>query len=221
MKLYSYFRSSASYRVRIGLGLKGLTYEYVAVNLVKDGGEQFGDAHRARNRMEQVPVLVVDDPSAGGGAAGDTQVELTQSVAILEYLEERYPEPRLLPANRLERAYVRKAVEIVNSGIQPLQNLSMLRALTKLGADERAFAKAANERGLAALEIEAKARAGRFFLGDSPTLADVFLVPQMFGARRFDVDLTAFPTLVRIDEALSKIPAVAAAHPDRQPDAIK
>ncbi|MFO0611378.1 MAG: maleylacetoacetate isomerase [Polyangiaceae bacterium] len=211
MKLYSYFRSSASYRVRIGLGLKGLSYEYVPVNLVRDGGEQFGEAHRARNRMEQVPVLVVED----GGAT----VELTQSVAILEYLDERYPEPRLLPADRLQRAFVRRAVEIVNSGIQPLQNLSVLRELARLGADEKAFARAANERGLAALEIEAKARAGRFFLGDTPTMADVFLVPQMFGARRFGVDLTPFPTLVRIDEALAKIPAVAAAHPDKQPDA--
>lgn len=211
MKLYGYFRSSASYRVRIGLGLKGLTYEYVPVNLVRDGGEQFGEAHRARNRMEQVPVLALED--------GGREVELTQSVAILEYLDERYPEPRLLPADRLERAWVRRAVEIINSGIQPLQNLSINKAIAKLGGDEKAFARAANERGLAALELDAKARAGRFFLGDSPTMADVFLVPQMFGARRFGVDLTPFPTLVRIDEELAKIPAVAAAHPDKQPDA--
>jgi maleylpyruvate isomerase len=211
MKLYSYFRSSASYRVRIGLGLKGLSYEYVPVNLVRDGGEQFGEAHRARNRMEQVPVLVVEE--------NGVTTELTQSVAILEYLDERYPEPRLLPADRLQRAFVRRAVEIVNSGIQPLQNLSVLRELGRVGADDKAFARAANERGLAALEIEAKIRAGRFFLGDTPTLADVFLVPQMFGARRFGVDLAPFPTLVRIDETLAKIPAVAAAHPDKQPDA--
>ncbi len=211
MKLYSYFRSSASYRVRIGLGLKGLTYEYIPVNLVRDGGEQFGEAHRARNRMEQVPVLVTEE--------NGVTIELTQSVAILEYLDERYPEPRLLPADRLARAYVRRAVEIVNSGIQPLQNLSIMREVARLGGDDKAFARAANERGLAALEIEAKARAGRFFLGDTPTMADVFLVPQMFGARRFKVDLTPFPTLVRIDEELAKIPAVAAAHPDKQPDA--
>jgi len=211
VKLYSYFRSSASYRVRIGLGLKGLTYEYIPVNLVRDGGEQFGEAHRARNRMEQVPVLVTEE--------NGVTIELTQSVAILEYLDERYPEPRLLPADRLARAYVRRAVEIVNSGIQPLQNLSIMREVARLGGDDKAFARAANERGLAALEIEAKARAGRFFLGDTPTMADVFLVPQMFGARRFKVDLTPFPTLVRIDEELAKIPAVAAAHPDKQPDA--
>lgn len=211
MKLYGYFRSSASYRVRIGLGLKGLSYEYVPVNLVRDGGEQHGDAHRARNRMEQVPVLVVEE---------DGQVfDLTQSVAILEYLDERYPEPKLLPGDRKQRALIRRAVEIVNSGIQPLQNLSMLQEISRLGGDDKAFAKAANERGLAALEVEAKANAGQFFFGDAPTMADVFLVPQMFGARRFKVDLTPFPTLVRIDEALAKIPAVAAAHPDKQPDA--
>lgn len=211
MKLYGYFRSSASYRVRIGLGLKGLSYEYIPVNLIRDGGEQHGAAHRERNRMEQVPVLVLEENGA--------PFELTQSVAILEYLDERYPEPRLLPVDRKERAFVRRAVEIVNSGIQPLQNLSLLQELARLGGDDKAFARAANERGLAALEIEAKARAGRFFLGDTPTLADVFLVPQMYSARRFKVDLTPFPTLVRVDEELAKIPAVAAAHPDKQPDA--
>lgn len=211
MKLYGYFRSSASYRVRIGLGLKGLSYDYVPVNLVREGGEQFSEEHRARNLMQQVPVLELDD----GGAT----IQLTQSVAILEYLDERYPEPRLLPTDRLDRAHVRRAVEIVNSGMQPLQNLSLLKEIARLGGDDKAFARAANERGLAALEVLAKARAGRFFLGDTPSMADVFLVPQMFGARRFKADLAPFPTLVRIDEALSKIPAVAAAHPDRQPDA--
>jgi maleylpyruvate isomerase len=211
MKLYGYFRSSASYRVRIGLALKGLAYDYVAVNLIKDGGEQHGDDHRARNLMEQVPVLELED----GGRA----VLLTQSVAILEYLDERFPEPPLMPKDPLARAAVRRCVEIVNSGIQPLQNLLVMREIKRAGGDDKGFARAANERGLAALEHEARTHGGDFMVGGALTLADVFLAPQMFSARRLGVDVAAYPTLVRVDEALAKHPAFAAAHPDRQPDA--
>ncbi len=212
MRLYSYFRSSASYRVRIGLALKGLEYEYVAINLVKDGGEQHADAHRARNLMEQVPVLEITE-------AGATSL-LTQSVAILEYLDERHPSPPLFPKTPLARAAVRRAVEIVNSGIQPLQNLRVMQEVKKLGGDEKAFAKGANETGLAALEAEAARSGGRFSIGDEVTLADVFLVPQLFSARRLGVDVARYERLVAIDTALDALPAFAGAHPDRQPDAV-
>ena len=211
MKLYNYYRSSASYRVRIGLALKGLSYEYVAVNLVKHGGEQHSDEHRTRNLMEQVPVLEIEDH-------GRT-VLLTQSVSILEYIDERYPEPAFFPSDPLSRAAVRKCVEIINSGIQPLQNLKALEEIRKLGGDEKAFARGANERGLAALESEAEKSSGAFLVGDKLTLADIFLVPQMYSARRLNVDVAPFPNLVRIDQTVLAIPALAAAHPERQPDA--
>ena len=207
MKLYGYFRSSSSYRVRIALALKGLPYEYVAVHLLKDGGEQYLPDFLKKNPMAQVPVLETD------GAF------FTQSVAIVEYLEERHPEPALLPKDLVARARVRAAVEVVNSGIQPMQNLSLMNEIKRIGGDGHAFAKAANERGLVALEEMAVAHGGTRLVGDQITLADVLLVPQMYSARRFGVDLAPFPRLVAIDAALTALPAFAAAHPDRQPDA--
>lgn len=212
MKLYGYFRSSCSYRVRIALAYKKLDYEYVAVHLLKDGGEQHKEEYRARNPMAQVPTLELEHEPG-------VTVELTQSVAILEYLEERFPEPRLLPSCAFLRARVRKCVEIVNSGIQPMQNLATMAEIKRLGGDAQAFAKAANERGLAALEVEAKEAAGRALIGDDVSFADVCLVPQLYSARRFNVDVEKYPRLLEVERALSDIPAFAAAHPDRQPDA--
>jgi maleylpyruvate isomerase len=211
MKLCSYYRSSASYRVRIGLSLKGLAFEYVPVDLIKNGGEQHSAPHIRRNRMGQVPVLEWEE--------GGKTVRLTQSVAILEYLDERHPEPPFFPRDPLARAAVRRAVEIVNSGIQPLQNLHVMAEIKRLGGDDQAFARAANERGLTALEDEAMSGDGAFLIGDSLTLADIFLVPQMYSARRLGVDLSPYPKIVRIDDMLTRMPAIAAAHPDRQPDA--
>jgi maleylpyruvate isomerase len=211
MKLYNYCRSSASYRVRIGLSLKGIAFEYVPVHLTRDGGEQHSESHIRRNRMGQVPVLEWEE--------GGRTIELTQSVAILEYLDERHPEPPFFPRDPLARAAVRRLVEIVNSGIQPLQNLFLMAEIKRLGGDDRGFARAANERGLAALEHEAARSGSAFLIGDGLTLADIFLVPQMYSARRLGVDLSPYPTIVGIDDRLTRMPAVAAAHPDRQPDA--
>ncbi len=209
MKLYGYARSSASYRVRIALGLKGLAFTTEVVSLAKD--EQHAEAFRERNPMRQVPILELEH--------GGRRVSLTQSVAILEYLEERFPDPPLLPKDTLLRAFVRRAVEIVNSGVQPLQNLSLMNEVKRLGGDATRMAKAANERGLQALDAVTSEVGGAYLVGDDVTLADVCLVPQMFSARRFGVDLSPFGRLVAIDEALAAMPAVAAAHPDRQPDA--
>ena len=212
MRLYNYFRSSASYRVRIGLEVKGLSFEYVPIHLLKDGGDQHKPSYKAElNAMAQVPVLEVADE---GGAL----VRLTQSVAILEYLNERWPDPPLLPKEAVARARVRSCVEIINSGIQPLQNLGTMAEVRRLGGDDKAFAREANNKGLVALEAEAKRFSGEYLVGDALTLADVFLVPQMFGARRFQADLSLTPTLVALDQRLCELAPFQKAHPERQPD---
>lgn len=213
MKLYSYWRSSCSWRVRIALNLKGLAYTYEAVHLLKDGGQQHSEAYRSLNPMRTVPTLEWEE----GGAVR----RLSQSVAILEYLEERYRTPALLPADPLLRARTRMLSEMVNSGIQPLQNLSVLQFVkSELKSDEKVFAAYWNARGLAALESAVKETAGTYCVGDAVSFADIFLVPQLYGARRYGVDLTPYPTLTRIEAACDKLPAFQAAHPDRQPDAV-
>ncbi len=210
LRLYSYWRSSSAWRVRIGLALKGLAYEYRAVNLLAQ--EQFGAAHRARNPAGQVPVLELEE--------GGRVIHLAQSMAILELLEERHPAPALLPAEPLERARVRTIAELVNSGIQPLQNAIVLRTLKeKWPGYEREWAARFIARGLDALEPLVAAGAGRFSHGDAPGLADCFVVPQVYNARRYGVDLSPYPALRRVDEACAALPAFQAAHPDRQPDA--
>jgi maleylpyruvate isomerase len=213
MKLFDYFRSSASYRVRIGLGLKGLAVETVPVHLVRDGGEQLKPAYRAVNPSALVPALQ------------DGDATITQSMAILEYLEETHPAVPLLPADALGRARVRSLALMIACDIHPLNNLRILRYLVKqAGLSEEA--KNAwyvhwVEEGLAALEahLAGSSDTGRFCHGDTPTLADCFLVPQVFNAVRFNVDMTPYPTIMRIDAACQEMPAFAAAHPSKQPDA--
>ncbi|MDC3960253.1 maleylacetoacetate isomerase [Polyangium jinanense] len=213
MKLYGYWRSSCSYRVRIALHLKGIPFENIPVHLVKDGGEQFRDDYREKNPMAQVPTLEVEE--------GGVVHELGQSVAIIEWLEERYPERPLLPADSFLRARTRQLAETINAGIQPFQNLSVLKLVkTELGGDEQAFARRFIEKGLSAYQTLAGPVQGRFSVGDAPTVADVFLVPQLYAARRFGVDLGPFPSLVRIEEQCASLPAFQAAHPDRQIDAV-
>jgi maleylpyruvate isomerase len=225
MKLYAYWRSSASWRVRIGLHWKGIPFELCPVNLLAGGGEQFQPAHRARNPMATVPVLEWSEPGPAGAAAPATR-RLSQSMAILEYLEETRPLPPLLPRDPLRRAQARMLAEHVNSGIQPLQNLSVLLRIRELvparpggKTSDALWAQEWIARLLGRLEEAAVPLAGRYLLGDEVTLPDLFLVPQLYHARRFEVDPAAFPTLARVEAALAALPAFAAAHAERQPDA--
>jgi maleylpyruvate isomerase len=208
MKLYGYWRSSATYRVRIALALKGIAYELTPVHLLQNGGEQHAASFTAMNPMSQVPVLEVEP-----------NVRLAQSIAILEYLEESFPEPALLPRDRVLRARARQLTEIVNSGIQPLQNLLVTQRLKELGVDEKGWVAHFVERGLTAYETIAAETAGRYSVGDHPTFADCVLIPQVYAARRFGVNVDAFPTIARIDALCAAEPTFAGAHPDRQPDA--
>lgn len=210
MKLYSAARSSASFRVRIALNLKGLPYEYSPVDLVH--GEQSREAFRGLNPAELVPVLEHD------GAV------LTQSLAIIEYLDERYPQPPLLPHDPLQRAYVRAIALAIACEIHPLNNLRVLRYLTRtLGLDDEAknaWYRHWVEQGLAQVEAQlaARGRCGRFVLGNAVTIADVLIVPQIFNARRFDCRLDHVPTVMRVFDACMQLPAFIEAQPDRQPD---
>jgi len=212
MQLYSYFRSSAAYRVRIALNLKSLAYEYLGVHLLKDGGQQFSDAYRALNPAALVPALV------------DGDAVLTQSLAIIEYLDETHPEPPLLPADAVGRARVRAIAQTIACDTHPLNNLRVLKYLkrTLQVSDE---AKDGWYRhwvgvGLAAVEamLAHSPATGRFCHGDQPTLADLCLVPQVYNARRFDCDLSAMPTVLRIDAACREIQAFERARPENQPD---
>lgn len=211
-RLHNYFRSSASYRVRIAMKLKGLAYEYVSVHLVKEGGAQHGASYRERNPMAQVPTLeIVRDDG--------TSQHLAQSLAILGYLESEHPKPALLPSDPFLKARAWQLAEIVNAGIQPLQNLETMRYVREvLKGDPMAFTRHFVGQGMLALEAEAARSAGKFLLGDTVTVADCCLVPQMQACRRFGVDLTHCPTLVAVDARLAELPAVYEAHPDRQPD---
>ena len=212
MKLYSYWRSSCSWRVRIGLHWKGQTFEYVPVHLLRDGGQQKTAGYTALNPMQSVPLLEVED--------GGTVRRLAQSMAILEYLEERWPEPPLLPRDRFARDQVRQAAEIVNSGIQPYQNSGVQKRVKhELHGDEKAWTRSFIAHGFTALEALLRGTAGKYAVGDQVTLADVYLVPQLFGARRVELDLAPFPTLTRVESACNALPAFQSAHPDRQPDA--
>jgi maleylpyruvate isomerase len=213
MKLYNYWRSSASYRVRIGLHHKGIPFVYVPVNLIVGGGQQHEDTYRTKNPMAQVPTLEIED--------GGLVRRLGQSIAILEWLEDRYPAMPLLPADPFQRARARQLAEVVNSGIQPFQNLSVMKIVkTELHGDEQAFARRFIEKGLNAFDEISEEVAGKFCVGDELSLADVFLIPQLYGSRRFGVDLSAFPRLLEIEARCLALPAFQAAHPDKQIDAV-
>ncbi len=213
MKLYTYFRSSAAYRVRIALALKQLPYEAVPVHLVRGGGEQHRAEYLALNPGGLVPTLVDGDEA------------LRQSLAIIEYLDETHPEPALLPDGPIERARVRAIAQTIACDIHPINNLRVLKYLTReLGASEaqkNAWYRHWVLTGLAAVEamLADDPRTGAFCHGDAPTLADCCLVPQVFNARRFDCDLSAMPTLVGIAERCERLEAFRLAAPGLQPDA--
>ena len=204
--LYDYFRSSASYRVRIALNLKGIDYEQRPISLVQ--GEQQAPSYRALNPQGLVPMLEIDGH------------RLTQSLAIIVYLDQTHRDPPLMPADPADGAHVRALAMAVACDIHPLNNLRVLKYLRgPLGVSEEAkdeWYRHWVADGLAALEAMAKPRAGAFLFGDSPTIADICLVPQLYNARRFSVPITDYPTLRRADETASAHAAFAAAHPDRQ-----
>ena len=210
LALYSYWRSSSAWRVRIGLHFKGVPFDYRAVDL--RAGVQFEDAHRSRNPLGQVPVLEVRD--------GPAVRHLAQSMAILEFLEERFPSPPLLPQDAFGRARVRMIAEMVNSGIQPWQNQATQKWLrAKQPGLEKEWVQHWLTRGMAALERAVSSGAGRYAHGDAVSLADVYVVPQLYGARRFGIDLGDCPTLLAVEAACSELPAFQAAEPAQQPDA--
>ena len=173
------------------LALKGVSYDNVPVHLVKEGGKQRTDDYRKKNAMMQVPVLEWQD--------GARTRRLSQSVAICCYLEEKHPTPSLFPSAAEGRARVLELVEVVNSGIQPLQNLRVLQDLSAAGLDREEWSRDIICRGFDALETMLLETSGRFAFGDSITMADVFIVPQVYNARRFNVDLARYPTITRID----------------------
>ena len=209
--LHNYWRSSASHRVRIGLELKRLAYEYVAVNIVKH--EQAADAYRAKNPMMQVPTLEVTEDDGVVHA-------LNQSLPILEYLDERFPATPILPKDPVERARARALAEIVNSGIQPFQNLSTTKRVKAMGGDDAAWTKEYIELGLAAFARLIGDR-DTFCIGDAPTIADCCLVPQLASARRFGADIARFEALLKIEQRCLALPAFQRAAPDAQPDAVR
>lgn len=213
MKLYGFWRSSCSWRVRIALAYKGIEHEHRPVHLTQGGGEQFRDGYREVNPMRQVPVLEYEE--------GGVTRRVSQSMAILELLEELHPRPPLLPPDPYLRARARQLAEIVNSGIQPFQNLSVQKLIKdELGGDDVAFTRRFIERGLIAFQASAAEVSGRFSVGDEVSLADVLLAPQLYQARRFGVDLAGLPALTRIEDACMALPAFQSAHAERQVDAV-
>jgi len=215
MKLYSYFRSSASFRVRIALNLKGLPYELAPVHLLKDGGQQLTAEYRKINADGLVPALADEE-----GAPA-----LTQSLAIIEYLEETHPQPPLLPQGALDRAHVRSLALAIACDIHPINNLRVLRYLKhELEVSDEAkdnWYRHWCEQGLRAIEttLARDARTGKFCFGDTPTMADCCLVPQIYNARRLNSNLADMPFINRINEHCLTLEAFSKALPENQPDA--
>ncbi|KAB0549003.1 maleylacetoacetate isomerase [Pseudomonas argentinensis] len=214
LTLYGYWRSSAAYRVRIALNLKGLAYRQVPVHLVRDGGEQHGEAYQALNPQGLVPLLVDEE---NGGAP------IAQSLAIIEYLEEIFPVPAILPADPVERAQVRALALHLACDVHPLNNLRVLQYLGReLGVDDaakNAWYRHWVAAGLAAVEQGLAAYGDTFSLGTRPGYLEACLIPQVYNARRFDCDLDAYPRILALTARCEALEAFRHAAPDAQPDA--
>ncbi|XP_054469333.1 maleylacetoacetate isomerase isoform X1 [Anoplopoma fimbria] len=201
--LHGYFRSSCSWRVRIAFALKGIEYDQVPVNLIKDGGQQLTEQYQKLNPMQQVPAVEIDG------------ITLSQSLAVIQYIDETRPGPRLLPADPKKRAQVRMISDVIASGIQPLQNLYVIQ---KIGAEKMQWAHHFIDRGFQALEPILKQTAGKYCVGDEISMADICLVPQVYNAQRFKVDVEQYPTIKRLNQTLVEIEAFKVTNPSCQPD---
>ncbi|XP_045481585.1 probable maleylacetoacetate isomerase 2 [Harmonia axyridis] len=202
--LYSYWRSSCSWRVRIALNLKEIPHDIKPVSLIKNGGEHHSNEYREINPMEHVPALHIDG------------ITLIESLSIFQYLEETRPHIPLLPHDVVKRARVREICDVISSGIQPLQNLQVLIFVGEEKKNE--WAQHWINKGFRAVEKLLSSSAGKYCVGDEITFADCCLIPQVFNARRFHVDLRPFPTILRVDRELENHPCFRAAHPSNQPD---
>lgn len=211
MKLYGYWRSSAAYRVRIVMHLKGLPFESIAVHLVKDGGEQHKDTYTQLNPTHLVPTFV------------DDEVTLNQSIAIIDYIDEKYPDVAIYPADIANKAKVKALALDVACEIHPVNNLRVQQYLAKtlcvVDQDKLAWSHHWMNLGFAAIEKQLQSSAGDFCFGDEVTMADICLVPQVYNANRFKLDMSAFPNIVRVVDNCNKLPAFIAALPENQPDA--
>lgn len=217
MKLYGYWRSSASYRVRIALALKGLAYTYSPVHLLKAGGEQKGAEYSRLNPAKLVPTLAVTDPNTG------EDLTLNQSLAIIEYLDASFPGPRLVPESPVDAALVRTLALDMAADLQPITNLRVLQYLTgelaQPDASKQAWITHWVTEAFTAFEKRLQSTAGKYCVGDTVTLADVCLIPQVYNAKRFNIDLRPYPRLCAVVEALEVLPAFIAAQPENQIDA--
>ncbi|XP_059482275.1 probable maleylacetoacetate isomerase 2 [Neocloeon triangulifer] len=204
--LYSYWRSSATWRVRLALNLKGIEYDVKTLDILKkEGGENLTEEYKAISPRQFVPALVINE-----------ETTLIESMAILEYLEESYPQAKLLPSDLITRAKIRGICSLIVSGIQPLQNVGILKSVGEEKKIE--WARTWITKGFQAVEKVLESTSGKYCVGDEITLADCCLIPQTFNARGYLVDMTQFPNIVRIDNELKDHPAFKAAHPFSQPD---
>lgn len=211
LTLYSYWRSSSSWRVRLQLACKGIAYTNRPVHLVKDGGAQHAPDFIALNPMRQIPYLHVGCAQPFG---------IAQSLAIMEYIEEAYPTLPTLPASLQLRAHTRQLAEIINSGTQPLQNLALIQFLRdETQVPVKPFCAHWIGQGLLAYQQTMQSHRGEFSVGDEPSIADFCLIPQLYNARRFGVDLSQLGELLEVEEAMKAREFFAPAHPDAQPDA--
>ncbi|WP_100642072.1 maleylacetoacetate isomerase [Alteromonas facilis] len=214
LHVYGYWRSSATYRLRIALNLKQLEYQYTPIHLVKDGGQQYSEEYLQLNPAGLVPAFVDDDED----------FTLNQSMSIIEYIDERYPEPiKFLPEHALDRARIRSIAQDIACDIQPLANLRVLNEIETLGCDadgKAAWARKWIEKGFDGIEKRLQTRAGKYCFGFDVSLADIVLIPQVYNAIRFKVDMAKYPLIMSIYENCQELDAFISAQPENQPDAI-